>query len=74
MPLKELKAYKRIELHSGAKAHFEITVSRDSFCYYDRRMNYGLHNGDFTVSAGTSSTDILYSFEVKVREGKISLK
>lgn len=74
MPIKELKAYKRIELHSGAKAHFEITVSRDSFCYYDRRMNYGLHNGDFTVSAGTSSADILSSFEVKVREGKISLK
>ena len=74
MPLKELKAYKRAELKKGEHKDFEITVSEDSFSYYDRKLSYGLHNGDFTVTAGTSSTDILSSFEVKVREGKISLK
>ncbi len=71
MPLKELKAYKRIELRKGEKAELDIHVPNEAFCYYDRRMNLGMHDGDYTVSVGTSCTDIHKAFEVKARGGKL---
>lgn len=71
MPLKELKAYKRVELKKGGKAEVEISVPNEAFCYYDRHMNLGMHDGDYTVSVGTSCTDIHKTFEFKVRDGKL---
>lgn len=71
MPLKELKAYKRVELKKGEKAELDIHVPHDAFCYYDRNMNLGMHRGDYTVSIGTSCTDIIKTFEVKVRDGRL---
>lgn len=71
MPLKELKAYKRVELKKGEKAELDIHVPHDAFCYYDRNMNLGMHRGDYTVSVGTSCTDIIKTFEVKVRDGRL---
>ncbi len=70
MPLKELKAYKRVELRKGEKTDVSIFVADEAFCYYDRHMVLGMHNGDFTVSVGTSCTDVKKTFEVKVRENK----
>jgi hypothetical protein len=35
-------------------------------------MNYGMHNGDYSVLIGTSSTDIAKTFEIKVRNGRLS--
>ncbi len=71
MPLKELKAYKRVELKKGEKAELDILIPNEAFCYYDRRMNLGMHRGDYTVSVGTSCTDIHKTFEVKVRNGRL---
>ncbi|MBE6755645.1 MAG: beta-glucosidase [Ruminococcaceae bacterium] len=71
MPLKELKAYKRVELKKGGKTEVDIHVPNEAFCYYDRRMNLGMHDGDYTVSVGTSCMDIHKTFEVKVRDSKL---
>ncbi len=73
MPLKELKAYTRVEIKKGEKAQVCIPVPNEAFCYYDRRMVLGMHNGDYTVLVGTSCVDIHKTFEIKVREGKICL-
>ncbi len=71
MPVKELKAYKRVELKRKEKAELNITVPNESFCYYDRRMVLGMHDGDYTVSVGTSCADIHKTFELKVRNEKL---
>lgn len=71
MPMKELKAYKRINLKKGEKKTAMIQIPAESFCYYDQKMNYGIHNGDYTVMIGTSSTDITETFELRVRDGKV---
>jgi len=71
MPIQELKAYKRVELEKGEKAQLDICVPNEAFLYYDRKMSYGMHNGDYTVQIGTSCKDIHKTFAVKVREGKI---
>ncbi len=72
MPLKELKAYARVEIKKGEKTQISIPVPNEAFCYYDRRMVLGMHNGDYTVSVGTSCVDIHKTFKIKVRDGKIS--
>lgn len=72
MPMKELKAYKRVEVAAGEKAEVTVEVPAEAFFYYDRKMNYGLHNGDYTVSVATSSVDVHETFEVQVRNGRLT--
>ncbi len=73
MPLKELKAYKRVELKKGEKVQVSIPVTNEAFCYYDRRMVLGMHNGDYTLCVATSCTDVKKTFEMKVRDKEIIL-
>ena len=74
MPLKELKAYKRVAVAAGEKVEVTIQVPEEAFCYYDRKLRYGKHNGDYTVSIATSSVDIHETFGVSVEDGKIILR
>ena len=74
MPRIELKAYKRVEVAAGQKARVTIEVPNEAFCYYDRKMNFGMHNGDYTVSVATSCTDVKKTFEVSVKDGKLTVK
>ena len=71
MPRIELKAYKRVKVAAGQKARVTIEVPNEAFCYYDRKMNFGMHNGDYTVSVATSSKDIHQTFEVRVKNGQL---
>jgi beta-glucosidase len=71
MPLKELKAYKRFRLNKEESLDITVEIPDDAFFYYDRQLKYGMHNGDYTISFGTSSTDIKKNFEVRIRNGLI---
>ena len=71
MPMKELKAYQRVEAAAGSGTEATILVPNEAFCYWDRKMNFGMHNGDYTVSVATSSVDVKKTFEVQVRDGKL---
>ena len=71
MPLRELKAYKRVETHGGETVTVTLEVPAEAFCYYDRRMTYGMHDGDYTVLVATSCEDVHKTFEIKVRDGKL---
>ncbi len=73
-PVSELKAYKKTRLEAGEKKHAAIKLDGGSFCYYNSELEYGMFDGDHTVKLGTSCTDILYSFDVFVRNGKLSIK
>ncbi len=72
MPCLELKAYRRAEVKAGETATVTLTVPAEAFCYYDRKMTLGMHNGDYTVSVGASSADLRGSIKVKVRDGKLT--
>ena len=71
MPIKELKAYKRISINKNEVLKISIDVPNEAFFYYDRHMIFDMHNGDYTLSVGTSSTDIKSTFEIKVRDKTI---
>jgi hypothetical protein len=70
----ELKAYKRVEAAAGGKTQVTIEVPNEAFCYYDRKMRFGMHSGDYTVSVATSSTDVRKTFEVSVKDGNLILR
>lgn len=71
MPLKELKSYKRFRLNKEESLDITVEIPDDAFFYYDRQLKYGMHDGDYTISVGTSSTDIKKFFEVKIQNGLI---
>ena len=73
MPSKELKAYKRVFVSAGEVKKAELYLTREAFCYYDRNMKYGMHDGDYKVMIGTSCEDIVYTVEASVRSGRINL-
>lgn len=73
MPSKELKAYKRIFVPRGEVKTVELQLTREAFCYYDRNMKYGMHDGDYKLMIGTSCEDIVYTAEASVRSGRINI-
>jgi beta-glucosidase len=73
MPSKELKAYKRIFVPRGEAKTVELQLTHEAFCYYDRNMKYGMHDGDYKLMIGTSCEDIVYTAEASVRSGRINL-
>ena len=73
-PIKELKAYTRISLEPGERRTVTIGLEKDDFRYYDRAMNYGLHDGRHTLMLGASSDDIAAELEIAVRNGVIDVR
>lgn len=73
MPSKELKAYKRIFVPRGEVKTVELQLTCEAFCYYDRNMKYGMHDGDYKLIIGTSCEDVVYTAEASVRSGRINL-
>ena len=69
MPRIELKAYKRVVVKKGEKVSVTVEIPNEAFCYYNRRMVYGMHDGDYTVSVATSCVDIKDTFDAAVRGG-----
>ena len=51
--------------------YITVEIPDDAFFYYDRQLKYGMYNGDYTISVGTSSVDIKKTFEVRIRNGLI---
>ena len=66
-PVKELKAYQRIAVRAGESKTAVLHLSKETFCYYDAAMRFGLHDGGHTLLLGTASDHICASFEVSVR-------
>ncbi len=71
-PLKELKAYRRVTLKSGETQRVTFTLPAETFYYYDRRMEYGMHDGRHTLFVGTSSDALPIRFELAVQNGRIT--
>ena len=73
MPVIELKAYRRIELDKCERKTVSIDIPTEAFFYYDRKMIYDMHNGDYTISIRKSSTEVYFEFDAQVRDKRILL-
>ncbi|QDY85833.1 beta-glucosidase BglX [Paenibacillus polymyxa] len=61
-PVKELKDFKKVFLHSGETKIVEFSVDEDMLKFYGREMEYKSEPGEFEVYIGSSSQETLLSF------------
>lgn len=57
-PVKELKAFKKVEIPSGTTATVEFTITPDMLKYYDAELHFGCDSGEFNVMVGPNSQDV----------------
>ena len=70
-PLKQLKAYARVEVKAGQARRVSLRVTIEDLSYYNADMVFGPHNGDHKLILGASSDDAQAAFDLRVRDGKI---
>lgn len=56
-PVKELKAFRRVELRSGEKARVEFEIEDEMLRIWSANGRWEVEPGDFTISIGSSSAD-----------------
>ena len=67
-PVRELRAYAKVELAPGESKTVELTLDRRAFAYYDAQAgDWRVDSGTYTVEIGSSSRDIRLTQTVKVQ-------
>ena len=67
-PVRELRAYAKMELAPGESKTVELTLDRRAFAYYDAQAgDWRVDSGTYTIEAGSSSRDIRLTQTVKVQ-------
>ncbi len=56
-PVKELKAFQKIELSPGETRTVELPITPDRLAFHDINMDFVVEPGDFRIMVGTSSRD-----------------
>lgn len=64
-PVKELKAFKKVELQAGESQTIEFEIKEDMLRFYTANMDYASEAGKFKVFIGTdSSVEVFEEFEL----------
>ncbi|MFC5407465.1 beta-glucosidase family protein [Cohnella soli] len=64
-PVKELKAFRKIELHPGEETEIVFLLEPRDFSYYDPdRKQWTADSGDFEIIIGSSSADVRLSHRI----------
>ncbi len=67
-PLKELKAFERVELSPGASKHVAVRLDGRAFAYYDVALHgWKTDPGKFQVTVGSSSAEDRLSGSIELR-------
>lgn len=65
-PVKQLKAFTKVEIPAGESRRVEMRVPVSEFAYYDMDMNLQVEPGEFDIMIGSSSDDIRHSTRIQV--------
>lgn len=67
-PVRELRAYAKVELAPGESKTVELELNRRAFAYYDvQHGDWRVDGGTYTIEAGSSSRDIRLAQAVNVQ-------
>ncbi|AZQ64844.1 beta-glucosidase [Flammeovirga pectinis] len=70
-PVKELKAYRKINLNAGETKSVTFDLSTQDLAFFNQEMEWGVEKGMFTIMVGSSSRDKdLKSVKLEVSETK----
>jgi beta-glucosidase len=68
-PDRELKGFQRITLHPGEKRTLTFNLDKDALAFYDENTDkWIVEPGEFTILAGSSSSDIRISKQLTLEE------
>jgi beta-glucosidase len=68
MPLKELKAFKRISVSKGGEQTVQFKIPLQELQKWDLKKNqWKVYPGDYTILIGSSSQDIKLSSTFKIK-------
>ena len=71
---KELKGFKRVYLKAGEKKNVEIELDSRAFAFYNTAVeDWTVLSGDYVLSVGTSSRDILFIKELAIEAPECAL-
>jgi len=74
-PLRELKAFEKVELQPGESREIQFELDRSAFAYFNTDLDaWHVESGEFRIHAGFSSTDLPLSATVEVKSEKIIKK
>lgn len=68
IPVKELKAFKRIFIKCGEEQTLSFKLNREDMSYWDSQSEFKLHPGTFNIMIGASSDNILQQTQFEVLE------
>ncbi len=57
-PVKQLCAFRRVNIPKGESVRLEFSLGREAFLMYDAQMEPVVEKGDFRIMVGASSSDI----------------
>jgi beta-glucosidase len=66
-PVKELKAFKKIEVEPGHNQRVELELDLSKCGYYNNKGEYVKEAGNFTIMVGNSSDNIKYKKDLYVK-------
>jgi beta-glucosidase len=66
VPVKELKAFKRIFIKCGEEQTLSFTLNRRDMSYWNCQNEFKLHSGTFNIMIGASSDNILQKTQFEV--------
>jgi len=71
-PIKELKGFEKVELLPGETKTVSFKLGNRAFAYYNEQIkDWHVETGDFVISIGGSSEEILLSERVKVNSSSV---
>ncbi|MGN1193699.1 MAG: beta-glucosidase [Dorea sp.] len=66
-PLKELRAFEKVELEKGEKKRITFDLTQEAFTYYDeRKQEFQTEAGEYIIYVGKSVKDICVKSECKI--------
>ncbi len=69
-PLRELRAFKKLEIGAGQTVEFPFELARDAFeCYNIHEGKWILESGTYTIEAGSSCENILLERKLRIKSG-----
>jgi beta-glucosidase len=67
-PIKELKAFKKVELNSGETVVIQLELNKQAFAFWNpKTQDWYVEKGKFIIHVGAASNDIRLSKEIIIR-------
>lgn len=67
-PVKELKAFDKVELEKGEEKTMEFELSKDAFAFYNPESHaWEVESGEFEILIGSSSVDIREKIVIQIK-------